>query len=132
MGVLNSTLETILQACPFEKSEERLIWLLHRLTGIGLFIFLALHILHIWLAGFGPEPFNTLTSYLNHPAARLLHLLLFFSVLFHAINGLRIIVLDLLPRSGQLQRYSIQIAAVIFLLILVPTVLLIVMDAYLP
>ena len=132
MRVLDSTLKFLLHSCPHEKGEERLIWLLHRLTGVGLFIFLGIHILHIWSAGFGPEPFNSLTRYLNHPAARLIHPLLFISVLFHAVNGLRIIIIDLLPPSDRLERYSIQIATVVFLLVVVPSVLLVVMDAYLP
>ena len=132
MRVLNSAIKFLVRPCARQGREERLVWLLHRLTGIGLFIFLGIHILHIWWAGFGPEPFNTLTRYLNHPAARLFHPLLFFSVLFHAVNGLRIIIVDLLPPSGQLERYSIQVATVVFLLVFVPSVLLLIVDAYLP
>jgi succinate dehydrogenase / fumarate reductase cytochrome b subunit len=132
MRILNQSLAYLLQACPHNEPQLQLTWLLHRLTGVGIFIFLGLHILHIWSAGFGPEFFNTVMAYVNHPAVRILHLFLFFSVLFHAVNGVRTIVVDVLPRSGRAERHSIQVATVLFLLIFIPSALLMLMDAYLP
>lgn len=132
MRILNQSLAYLLQACPHNEPQLQLTWLLHRLTGVGIFIFLGLHILHIWSAGFGPEFFNTIMAYVNHPAVRILHLFLFFSVLFHAVNGVRIIVVDVLPRSRQAEKLSIQVATAFFLLIFIPSALLMLMDAYLP
>jgi succinate dehydrogenase / fumarate reductase cytochrome b subunit len=105
---------------------------LHRVTGLGVLIFLTLHIVSIWLVGFGPEPFNTLAWLYRHPAARLLHLFLFFSVLFHAVNGVRIITLDFWPALRRYQRASIWVAAILFLAVFIPSSLLILMDAFLP
>ena len=132
MNALNNTVGFILQACAIQEREEKLAWVLHRVTGIGVFIFLALHIVHIWLIGFGPEPFNTLTAFLNHPLARILHIFLFFSVLFHAVNGIRVIILDFWPTLWQYRRQSVNIATGVFLLIFIPSTLLILMDAFLP
>ena len=132
MNALNNTVGLILQVCTIQEREEQLTWILHRVTGIGVFIFLVLHILHIWLIGFGPKPFNTVTTFLNHPLARILHIFLFFSVLFHAINGIRVIILDFWPVLWQYRRHSVNIATVVFLLIFIPSTLLILMDAFLP
>jgi len=132
MRVLNNTANFILQACTTQEREEQIAWLLHRVTGVGIFIFLTLHIVHIWLIGFGPEPFNTITAFLNHPLARILHIFLFFSVLFHAINGIRVIALDFWPALWQYRRQSVNIATTVFLLIFIPSILLILMDAFLP
>jgi succinate dehydrogenase / fumarate reductase cytochrome b subunit len=105
---------------------------LHRVTGLGVLTFLVLHIVSIWLAGLGPEPFNTLAWLYRHPAARVLHLFLFFSVLFHAVNGARMIILDFWPALQRRQRASIWVAAVLFLAVFIPSSLLILMDAFLP
>ena len=112
--------------------EEQIAWILHRVTGVGMFIFLVLHIVHISLIGFGPEPFNTVTAFLNQPLARILHIFLFFSVLFHAVNGIRVIILDFWPALWQYRRQSVNIATAVFLLIFIPSALLILMDAFLP
>ena len=122
----------MLRACPRQLRDEQIAWLLHRVTGIGLFLFLVLHIIHISLAVFGPEPFNTLTQIFNSPIGPILHVFLFFSVLFHATNGLRVIILDFWPALQPYQRTSIDIATVVFLAIFIPSALLILMDGFLP
>ena len=117
---------------PIDQDEERWLRRIHRVSGVGLFAFLALHIINIWLVGFGPEPFNTLAIFYRHPAARILHVFLFFGVLFHAVNGLRLIILDFWPGLWRFRRGSVWAAAVIFLLTFVPSALLILMDCFLP
>jgi succinate dehydrogenase / fumarate reductase cytochrome b subunit len=105
---------------------------LHRLTGIGVFLFLAIHLLHIWLMGLGPEPFNTVTAALTHPIARLLHLGLFFSLLFHALNGARLAILDLSPGLTRYRRLSIFLTFFLVAALFIPSTLIIVMDTFLP
>jgi succinate dehydrogenase / fumarate reductase cytochrome b subunit len=108
------------------------LWLrrLHRITGVGVFIFLVLHISHIWLLGFGPGPFNRLTLFYQHPVARLLQIFLFFSVLFHAVNGVRMTALDVWPGLLRYRRALTWVAAVIFLIVFIPSSLLVLMDAF--
>lgn len=125
-------LNIIIQSCPHSDKEEQLLWLLHRITGIGMFIFLSLHVLHIGLMSFGPEPFNWLITLFRQPPAQLLHVFLFFSVLFHAINGARTILLDFWPALRRYNKPIASAAAIIFLLTFIPGALLILMDAFLP
>ena len=114
------------------QNETQLVQLLHRLTGLGVFLFLAIHLLHIWLVSLGPEPFNTITAIFHHPVARFFHLFLFFSVLFHALNGVRMTLLDFLPGLTRYQRHSIYVTAALLALIFIPSALIILMDAFLP
>ena len=114
------------------QSETQLAQLLHRLTGLGVFLFLAIHLLHIWLVALGPEPFNTITAVFRHPVARLLHLVLFFCVLFHALNGTRVTLLDFFPGLSRYQRHSIYVTAGLLALIFIPSALVILMDTFLP
>jgi len=106
--------------------------ILHRVTGVGMLLFLALHILHIWLMGFGPGIFNAITAVLHHPVGRLLHIFLFFGVLFHAVNGVRMMLVDFIPALERYQRHTIFVSTFIFALVFIPSALLILMDAFLP
>ena len=127
-----SVKEPILKPTRHAHPESQLAWVLHRITGVGIFLFLLLHIFHIWLAGFGPVVFNRMIDIFNHPLARLMHIFLFFSVLFHAINGLRVIVLDFWPAAERYQRLSVYAAGFLFFTLFIPSTLLILMDAFLP
>lgn len=66
---------------------------LHRITGVALFAYLILHILSISTALLlGPERFNALMAQLARPGFLALDLVLLGCILFHALNGLRIIL----------------------------------------
>ena len=69
-------------------------WMLHRVTGVGVLIFLCLHILDTALLVLGPEHYNTIIAWYRHPLFRLSEVGLFAAVLFHALNGVRIILID--------------------------------------
>jgi succinate dehydrogenase / fumarate reductase cytochrome b subunit len=78
-------------------------WALHRIAGVGIILFLALHIFDIFLMHFGQEAFDSLLVLYRHPLFRTTELLLLFGLLYHALNGLRIIILDLFPSSSRFQ-----------------------------
>ena len=64
-------------------------WMLHRVTGVGVLIFLCLHILDTSLVILGPEHYNRIIALYRHPLCRLSEVGLFAAVLFHALNGVR-------------------------------------------
>jgi len=69
-------------------------WMLHRLTGVGVLIFLCLHILDTALIVLGPEHYNTIIQLYRHPLFRVMEVGLFAAVLYHALNGVRIMLID--------------------------------------
>ncbi|PIQ83836.1 MAG: succinate dehydrogenase, cytochrome b556 subunit [Candidatus Omnitrophica bacterium CG11_big_fil_rev_8_21_14_0_20_63_9] len=69
-------------------------WLLHRVTGVGVLVFLLLHIVDTALVILGPEHYDAIIQLYRHPAFRVMEVGLFASLLFHAINGVRIILMD--------------------------------------
>jgi succinate dehydrogenase / fumarate reductase cytochrome b subunit len=79
-------------------------WFLHRVTGVGVLLFLLLHIVDITLAGFGPKVYNDSIKIFSSPIIRLASLALIASVLYHAFNGVRIIVIDFWPAGYKYQR----------------------------
>lgn len=73
-------------------SPDNVLFLLHRITGIGLFAYL---LAHIWVVSTaliaGPATFDRIMGALAAPGFLIVDLLLFGSVLFHTINGLRLL-----------------------------------------
>ena len=50
----------ILEGLRYRGREGMIAWLLHRASGLGVLLFLALHIVDIFLLAFGPDIFNAL------------------------------------------------------------------------
>ncbi len=73
-----------------------LAFYMHRLSGLALLFYLILHILSMGHLAQGPEHFNAYMAKYNTPVFKLAEIALFAPVLFHALNGLRIILVDLL------------------------------------
>jgi succinate dehydrogenase cytochrome b subunit len=73
-------------------------WLLHRVTGVGIILFLFAHVVDTALVGWGPEAYNKVVAVYHNPFIRLLELALVGMVIYHALNGVRIMVIDFFPR----------------------------------
>jgi len=69
-------------------------WGAHRLTGIGIVIFIVVHIWSISHLGSGADSFNTVMALYNTPLFKVGEIILYGTILFHALNGLRIISVD--------------------------------------
>lgn len=79
-------------------------WLLHRVTGLAVLLFLLIHIVDITLIGFGPTVYNDALQVFGNPIVRLISLALIGAVLYHAFNGIRIIIIDFWPGAYKYQR----------------------------
>jgi succinate dehydrogenase / fumarate reductase cytochrome b subunit len=96
------------------------MWALHRIAGLGILLFLVLHIVDIFLLGFGQDVFDSLLGFYSAPWAHVMDVFLVFGVLFHAINGLRIIVQDFAPRVMRAERKLVTIELVVLFVIFIP------------
>lgn len=94
-------------------------WAINRVAGVGVLLFLALHIFDIFLVGF-PDLFEELLVIYRGPIPRVLEVLLVFGLLYHGVNGLRLILMDFKPSTARyhIKLFYIQIA--IFLILFVP------------
>ena len=70
-------------------------WVLHRVTGVFMILYLLLHIWVIGRATDGPQSFDAAMSTLAGPFWRVLEVGLLACVLYHGVNGIRIILFDL-------------------------------------
>lgn len=69
-------------------------YVLHRITGVGIFLFLLAHILDTVVIGWGPDVYNKVVKFYHHPVLRVGEVILAACLLFHAFNGIRIIIID--------------------------------------
>lgn len=69
-------------------------WVLHRITGVAIFFFLLVHILDTALVRVSPEAYNAVISQYQTPLMGLGEIALVGAIVFHAFNGLRIILID--------------------------------------
>jgi len=79
-------------------------WLLHRVTGLGILLFLIIHVADTALVVVRPDWYDHALELYRHPLFRVAELGIFFAVLFHAFNGLRIIIQDFWPHAMRHQR----------------------------
>src|SRR5712692_4164276 len=79
-------------------------WLLHRVTGLAILLFLLIHIVDISLLGFGPQVYNEGIAFFDSVIVRLLSLSLIAAVLYHAFNGVRIMLIDFWRKGARLQQ----------------------------
>jgi succinate dehydrogenase cytochrome b subunit len=79
-------------------------WLLHRITGLGILLFLLIHIVDISLLNFGPNVYNEGIALFGTVIVRIISLALIGAVLYHAFNGVRIILIDFWPKGARYQQ----------------------------
>jgi succinate dehydrogenase / fumarate reductase cytochrome b subunit len=95
-------------------------WLIHRVAGVGILIFLALHVFDIWLMGQGEETFNDLLFLYTWPPFKVMEVFLIFGVLFHAVNGLRIIIVDFVPGATRYHKRLFWIEVAVVAIVMIP------------
>jgi succinate dehydrogenase / fumarate reductase, cytochrome b subunit len=86
-----------------------LTFILHRIGGLGMGIFVTMHILASF---FGGKVGTSLNAVYENWAFQVF---IFFCALFHAINGLRITILDLFPKLIEHEREAVWIEWAVFL-----------------
>lgn len=100
--------------------EGMVAWLFHRISGIGIWLFVVLHVIDIYLVGGNPTAYNELLRFYASPPGRLMEVLLGAALLYHALNGLRIIIIDLWPRMTAYHRQIWWASWVIFIAVGLP------------
>ncbi len=95
-----------------------LAWIGHRLTGLGLVLYLSMHVFvtrafsdaaGIRDATLRAQEFAKVYDLLTHPLFGFLEILLLAAVLYHALNGIRVLIVDF----GNGARYHKQLWAAV-------------------
>ena len=79
-------------------------WVAHRVTGVLVFFFLFAHVLDTALVRVSPDTYDKVVDTYKNPIVNLLEFGLIAAVLFHALNGLRIIAIDFWEKGPRYQK----------------------------
>ena len=93
-------------------------WAAHRITGMLLFLFLLVHVLDTALVRVDPELYNAVIGHYKTPIMGLGEVGLVAAVMFHAFNGIRIILVDFLAKGPKYQRVMLWIVIGLTLVLL--------------
>jgi succinate dehydrogenase cytochrome b556 subunit len=127
MTALGSTVSSFMEGLLYRGREGHLSFIGHRLAGLGTLLFLAIHILDTSTVYFGkalgnPGLYAIFENVYRNPLFMLGEILLVAAVLFHGVNGLKIILHDTFPGLWQIdhERQSFWRVAVITLVLWLP------------
>jgi succinate dehydrogenase / fumarate reductase cytochrome b subunit len=100
--------------------EGYIAWIFHRVSGLAILFFLGMHIYETMLINWGPEAYNHGLALYKQPWFRPFEVLLVAAVLYHALNGTRIMLFDFWPGLVDRHRSITVIFAILFVLVMVP------------
>jgi succinate dehydrogenase / fumarate reductase cytochrome b subunit len=100
----------------YRVSWAQLAWFGHRLSGLGVLLYLFMHIVETSTVLLGPEVYNTTLGLFKNPVIRAGEILLMAALVYHSLNGLKIILIDFVPAATAWYRpltYGVVIATVV-------------------
>jgi succinate dehydrogenase / fumarate reductase, cytochrome b subunit len=95
-------------------------WVAHRITGVLTFFFLFVHILDTALVRVSPEAYDVVIDTYKNPFINLMEVGLVGAVLFHGLNGLRIMAVDFWSKGPRYQRQMLWTIVVVWVIVMVP------------
>lgn len=81
----------------YRVSWAQLAWFGHRASGLGVLFYLFMHVVETSTVLFGPDVYNAAVGIFKNLPARLGEVLLMAAVVYHALNGIRVIAMDFWP-----------------------------------
>ena len=102
-------------------------WVLHRATGIGVLFFLLVHIVDIALIGLGRDLYNETVAFYATPILIPMEIALVGAVIYHALNGIRILLIDFWRGGGtRYERPLFYAMLLLTVLLVLPSAILII------
>ncbi len=95
-------------------------WVGHRITGVLIFVFLLTHVLDTSLVRVSPEAYDAVISTYKNPVVALGEAGLVGAVLFHAFNGIRIMLVDFWDKGARYQRSMFYVVLGLVTLLFIP------------
>ena len=96
-------------------------WVAHRISGVAIFFFLFVHVLDTALVTVSPESYNAVIDTYKNPIVGLMEIGLVALVLFHALNGLRIVAVDFWSKGAKYQRQMLWAVLAIWVVVFAAT-----------
>ncbi|HUO39374.1 MAG TPA: succinate dehydrogenase, cytochrome b556 subunit [Mycobacterium sp.] len=98
-------------------------WVLHRISGATIFFFLFVHVIDTALVRVSPQAYNAVVATYKTPLIGVMEAGLVAAVLYHALNGIRIILIDFWWPGTRYQRAMLWAVAGVFVVVMVPALI---------
>ena len=95
-------------------------WVAHRITGVAVFFFLLVHVLDTALVRVSPDAYDRVIASYKTPIVNLLEVGLVGAVLYHALNGIRIILVDFWGPGPRHQKTMFRTIVIVWVLLMIP------------
>ena len=97
----------------------------HRISGLAIFAFLALHLVDVGLIAISPELYDEVHSLYGSTPMRLFEVALLAGILWHACNGLRLLLLDVVDMDARASERMLWAALIATIALTVPAAVVI-------
>ncbi len=98
-------------------------WVAHRITGVALFFFLFAHVIDTAMVRVSPEAYNLAVETYKNPVVGVMEVGLVAAFLFHALNGIRVILVDFWSNGPRYQKQMTYGVLGIWVVLMVPFVI---------
>ncbi|MCP2165516.1 succinate dehydrogenase, cytochrome b556 subunit [Goodfellowiella coeruleoviolacea] len=95
-------------------------WVLHRITGVATFFFLFVHVLDTALVRVSPNAYDRAIELYKNPVVNLMEVGLVGAVLYHALNGVRVMLVDFWSKGTKYQRGMFWTIVGVWLVVMIP------------
>jgi succinate dehydrogenase / fumarate reductase cytochrome b subunit len=117
---LTSLVLTVTETLRYRGMLGQWSWVLHRVTGLGVVFFIVLHIIDTSWAVFYPAEYVRAIAEYQSPLFTIGEFALVAAVVYHALNGFRIIIFDYKPEWWKYQSTAALVVLAASVLILIP------------
>jgi len=97
-----------------------LTWTVRRLTGVAVLLFLCLHIIETSMLRFGPRAYESAIGIYKQLWFKPIEFLLVAAVIYHAGDGILVMILDAWPGGTRAYRTLVWTAAVLYAALIIP------------
>lgn len=94
-------------------------WVGHRITGVGIFFFLLVHVLDTSLVRVAPEAYDAVIGAYKNPIMIIGEIGLVGAIVFHAFNGLRIILVDFWKKGTRYHKQMLWAVLILWVVVMV-------------
>ena len=122
--MFSGLITTVTEGVRYKGGVQHWMWLLHRVSGLGILFFLVLHVFGMSMAFFNPPIHDMMLETYKSPLFAVGELGLAAILIFHSINGTRIALLELKPEWWNQQKKAQYWALIVTAALLLPTLLI--------
>jgi len=95
-------------------------WVAHRITGVLTFFFLFAHVLDTALVRVSPDAYDKVIETYKNPIVNLFEVGLVGAVLYHALNGIRVMLVDFWSKGTKYQRQMLWAVLGVWVAVMIP------------